>query len=176
MKPKPLVALNHLTVPVVILTSPRCAKALSGLRDLRTGSNPISAMFLGSRAGSARSTSKSIVRMGRVYAIPADIASDKRVPPARLAKLRRRWITARESARTANRSIQPADLFLGHDALDIAGLALDAVTRAAVGLDRQTRDDGIDVLFPRAGAALRPLRLMMNVFINCEIVGHRLSF
>src|SRR6202012_1392644 len=111
-----------------------------------------------------------------VYAIPIEIASGKRVPRPAPTKPRRRWITAREGARTADRSIHPADLFLGHDALDIAGLALDAVTRAAVGLDRQTRDDGIDVLFPSAGAALRPLRLMMNVFINCEIVGHRLSF
>src|ERR1700760_241474 len=144
MKPKPLVALNHLTVPVVILTSPRCAKALSGPRDLRAGLNPISAMFLGSRAGSARSTSKSIVRISGVYATLAGIASDKPVPPAISRKPRRTWIMAERRWRTANRSIQPADLFLGHDALDIAGFALDPVTRTAIGLDRQARDDGVD--------------------------------
>ena len=41
-------------------------------------------------------------------------------------------------------SDQPADLFLGHHALDILGLALDAVARAPVRLDRQAGDDGID--------------------------------
>jgi hypothetical protein len=39
-----LVALNHLTVPVVILTSPRCAYAPLDPYDLRTSLNPISAM------------------------------------------------------------------------------------------------------------------------------------
>src|SRR3978361_1035725 len=42
------------------------AQMREGPARRRAGLNPISAMFLGSRAGSARSTSKSIVRMGGV--------------------------------------------------------------------------------------------------------------
>src|ERR1700679_516964 len=37
MKPKPFVALNHLTVPVVILTSPRGAKARRARTSFRAG-------------------------------------------------------------------------------------------------------------------------------------------
>src|ERR1700693_4828246 len=73
-------------------------------------------------------------------------------------------------------SIQPADLFLGHHALDILGLALDAVARAPIGFDRQACDDGIDAPLLDDGAALRPLKLVMDVVIDREIVGHRLVF
>src|SRR5258708_32276850 len=76
----------------------------------------------------------------------------------------------------ANRSIQPADLFLGHHALDILGLALDAVTWTAVGLDRQAGDDGVDASLLGDSAALRALYLMVNVVVDREIVGHRASF
>src|SRR5665213_4616059 len=116
MKPKPLVALNHLTVPIVILTSPRCANAPCPY-DLRTSFRSDFSDVLGSRAGSARSTSKSIVRMRGVYANLAEIASDKRVP-ARKAPVNplKRPIMEENSA---FRSTQTTDLFLGHHALDI---------------------------------------------------------
>jgi hypothetical protein len=72
MKPKPFVALNRLTVPVVILASPRCANA-------RCPHDPRASLIrfqrcLGSRAGSARSTRQTIIRMGG--AIMPEIASD----------------------------------------------------------------------------------------------------
>jgi len=72
-------------------------------------------------------------------------------------------------------SAEPADLLLGHDALDVLGLALDAVARATVRLDRQTGDNGVDASLLDRRAALRPLQLVMNVVIDREIVGHRLS-
>src|SRR5260370_40662806 len=78
--------------------------------------------------------------------------------------------------RTSAGSIQPANLFLGHHALDILGLAFDAVARASVRLDRQAGDDGIDAALLGDGATLRPLQLVMDVIIDREIVSHRLSF
>ena len=68
-------------------------------------------------------------------------------------------------------SAEPGDLFLGHDALDILGLALDAVARAAVGLDRQARDDRVDASFLHRSAALRALLLVMDVVIDRVIIG-----
>ena len=78
--------------------------------------------------------------------------------------------------RTAARSRKPADLFLGHYALDIFGLALDAIARASVGLDRQTGDDGIDASLLNDGAALRALQLVVDVVVDRVIVGHHPSF
>src|SRR4051794_15519912 len=71
------------------------------------------------------------------------------------------------------RSAEPADLLLGHHTLDILGLALDAVAWAAVRLDRQTADDGIDAALLDDGAALRALQLVVNIVINRVIVRHR---
>src|SRR5258708_28161106 len=71
-----------------------------------------------------------------------------------------------------SRSAQPADLLLGHHALDILGLALDAVARAAVRLDRKAANDGIDTALLDVGAALRPLLLVMDVVVDREIMGH----
>src|ERR1700744_5868684 len=73
-----------------------------------------------------------------------------------------------------NRSAEPADLLLGHNAFDVLGLALDAVTRTSIGLDRQAGHDGINAALLDAGATLRPLKLMMNVVVDREIVSHRL--
>ena len=73
-------------------------------------------------------------------------------------------------------SAEPADLLLGHDALDVFGLALDAIARAAVGLDREAADDGLDASFLDGGAALRPLQLVVHVVIDRKIVGHQRSF
>src|SRR5712675_1490603 len=70
-------------------------------------------------------------------------------------------------------SVEPADLFLGHHALDILGLALDAVARTAVRLDRQAADDGIDAALLDDGAALRALQLVVDVVIYRVIVRHR---
>ena len=78
--------------------------------------------------------------------------------------------------RPAARSRKPADLFLGHYALDILGLALDTVARASVRLDRQAGDNGIDAWLLDDGATLRPLKLVVDVVIDREIVGHRRSF
>src|SRR4051794_26717595 len=84
--------------------------------------------------------------------------------------------TVRRTKPTSAGSIQPADLFLGHHALDILGPALDAIARASIRLDRQAGDDGIDAALLVVGATLRPLQLMMDIVIDREIVGHRLSF
>src|ERR1700692_12429 len=45
-----------------------------------------------------------------------------------------------------------------------------------VRLDRQAADDGIDAALLGDGAALRPLLLVVNVVVDCEIMGHRWSF
>src|ERR1700730_6095268 len=84
MKPKPLVALNHLTVPVAILLLQDAqmrvvpARSSGKPKDLRAKTVARTQSdfsdVLGSGAGSARSTSKSIVRMGGVYAAIAKIA------------------------------------------------------------------------------------------------------
>src|SRR6202020_134068 len=75
-----------------------------------------------------------------------------------------------------NGSVEPADLFLGHHALDVLGLALDTVARASVRLDRQAGDNGIDAALLDDGAALRPLKLVMDVVVDRVIMGHRSSF
>src|SRR6266481_7088538 len=165
MKPKPLVALNHLTVPVAILTSPRCAYALTPARPSRE-LDPISAMSWGGEPVRRDQQGKSTIRMGGVYAALPQIASANRI--------RRQAQHARNQ--TAAGSTQPADLFFGHHALDIFGLALDAVARASVRLDRQARNDGIDAALLDAGAALRPLQLVVDIVVDRVIMGHRLSF
>jgi hypothetical protein len=75
-----------------------------------------------------------------------------------------------------DRSAEPGDLLLGHDALDVLGLALDTIARAAIGLDRQAGNDGVDAAFLRRGTALRALLLVMNVVIDRIVMGHRRSF
>src|SRR5476651_1666761 len=67
---------------------------------------------------------------------------------------------------------QLADLFLGDDALDFFGRALDPVARPSVRLDRQPGDDGVDVALLRHVAALRPLKMEQHVVIDCVVVGH----
>ena len=73
-------------------------------------------------------------------------------------------------------SVQTADLLLGYDALDVLGLALDPVARAPVRLDRQAGDNGIDAALLDDGAALRPLKLVVDVVVDRVIVGHRVCF
>src|SRR6185295_17644695 len=102
--------------------------------------------------------------MAGVYAVVPDKASDKPVAPMR------------RTQSAATRSAQPADLLLGHHALDVLGLALDAVARAAVRLDRQAADDGIDAALLDDGAALRALQLVVDIVINRVIVRHRAVF
>src|SRR4051795_3843316 len=106
--------------------------------------------------------------MPALYAVARGIASNKK----------QQWLAAAGegnpgSAKTAAGSSQPADLFLGHHALDILGLALDAVARAAVRLDRQAADDGIDAALLDDGAALRALQLVVNIVIDRVVVRHR---
>src|ERR1700681_5038660 len=84
MKPKPLVALNHLTVPVAILTSPRCAYALTPARPSRE-LDPISAMSWGGEPVRRDQQGKSTIRMGGVYAALPQIASANR-PQAQNAR------------------------------------------------------------------------------------------
>ena len=64
----------------------------------------------------------------------------------------------------------------GHDAFNIFRLALDAVARAAVRLDRQAGDDSVHAALLDRGPALRALQLVMNVIIDRKIVGHRCFF
>src|SRR5947209_7446846 len=72
------------------------------------------------------------------------------------------------------RSVQRADLFLGHDALDVLGLALDTIAPAAVRFDRQAADDGIDAALLDHGAALRALLLVVDIVVNRVTMRHRL--
>src|SRR5664279_2911885 len=159
MKPKPLVALNHLTVPVDILVSPRCANARCARTNIRASVNPSSAMSWGVEPVRRDQQGKSIVRMRGVYAVAPKIASQSAEHDEMLI------IGNRGSA-------EPADLLFGHHALDILGLALDPVARAAVRLDRQATDDGIDAALLDVGAALRTLLLVMDVVIDREVMGH----
>src|SRR5258707_8782590 len=168
MKPKPFVALNHLTVPVVILTLQDAQMRAVPARPSR-GLDPISAMSWGVEPVRRDQQGKSIIRMGGVYPVTPEIASDN---PVRAACPVDRITTKPLSAG----SIQPADLFLGHHALDILGLALDAVARASIRLDRQARDDGIDAALLDDSAALRPLQLVVDIVVDRVIIGHRLSF
>src|ERR1700724_3813411 len=78
MKPKPLVALNQLTVPVAILTSPRCAYARTPARPSRE-LDPISAMSWGGEPVRRDQQGKSTIRMGGVYAALPQIASANRI-------------------------------------------------------------------------------------------------
>src|SRR5258705_11982903 len=48
------------------------------------------------------------------------------------SKLNRATRRNAKNQRRASGSVEPADLFLGHHALDILGLALDAVARASI--------------------------------------------
>jgi len=73
-------------------------------------------------------------------------------------------------------SAEPGNLFLGHDPLDVIALALDAIARAAVCLDRQAGHDGVDAALLRRGASLWALLLVMNVVVDREVVGHRQTF
>src|SRR4029077_3921255 len=95
----------------------------------------------------------------------------------RQARLRRAPLVQSEMrVKAPNGSVEPADLFLGHHALDVFGLALDTVARASVRLDRQAGDDGIDAALLDAGAALRPLQLVVDIVIDRVIVRHRAVF
>src|SRR5665213_1909601 len=103
---------------------------------------------------------------GSLYTALGEIASIKRM---------------RRVARTlqipqATGSVQTADLLLGHHALDVLGLALDTVARTPIRLDRQASDNGVDTALLDDGAALRPLKLVVNVVVDRVIVGHRVCF
>src|SRR4051794_4701727 len=125
------------------------------------GLDPISAMSWGMEPVRRGQQGRSTIRMGGVYALAPDNASES--------------ATVRTASTPAG-SAQPADLLLGHHALDVLGLALDAVARASIGLDRQTADDGIDAALLGDGATLRPLQLVVDVIIYRVIVRHRWFF
>src|SRR5260370_28177422 len=76
MKPKPLVALNHLTVPVAIYLLQDAQMRDMPARPSR-GLDPISAMSWGVEPVRRDQQGKSIIRMRSVYAATSDIASDK---------------------------------------------------------------------------------------------------
>src|SRR6266481_9884110 len=78
MKPKPFVALNHLTVPVVILTLQDAQMRAVPARPSRE-LDPISAMSWGVEPVRRDQQGKSIIRMGGVYAAAPDIASENPV-------------------------------------------------------------------------------------------------
>src|SRR5229473_7910236 len=75
MKPKPLVALNHLTVPVAILLLQDAQMRAVPARPSR-GLDPISAMSWGVEPVRRDQQGKSIIRMGGVYALTPEIASN----------------------------------------------------------------------------------------------------
>src|SRR5882762_10118195 len=163
MKPKPLVALNHLTVPVVIVSSPKMRQSAMRPHDLLAGLIRFQrCLGEGSRLGAVN-------KAERLF----EWAAFTPLHPIKQAINRSRRCCPTPGA--AARSAQPADLLLGHHALDVLGLALDAVARAAVRLDRQAGDDGVDASLLDGGAALRPLQLMVDVVIDRVVVGHRLS-
>jgi hypothetical protein len=132
------------------------------------GLDPISAMSWGRKPVRRGQQGRTSIRMAGVYADPPGIASNKKTGMAH-RKGRRVQSQRRGSA-------QPADLFLGHHPLDVLSLAFDAVTRASVRLDGQACDDGIDASLPGDGAALRPLKLVVDIVIDRVIVRHRAIF
>jgi hypothetical protein len=81
MKPKPLVALNHLTVPVVIFLLQDAQKRDVPARPSR-GLDPISAMSWGMEPVRRGQQGRSSIRMGGVYAIAPDKASGKQAKAA----------------------------------------------------------------------------------------------
>jgi hypothetical protein len=66
-----------------------------------------------------------------------------------------------------------AQQVLGHHALEIFVLALDAVPRAPVRFYRQERDDRVDVALLDNIAALRPLKLVEDVVVDMVDMFHR---
>src|ERR1700750_479644 len=83
MKPKPFVALNHLTVPVVISLLQDAPERAVPARTFARAINPISAMSWGVEPVRRDQQGRSIIRMGGVYAAAREIARDKKF--ARLA-------------------------------------------------------------------------------------------
>src|SRR5216684_4225254 len=75
MKPKPFVALNHLTVPVAILLLQDAQMRAAPARPSRE-LNPISAMSWGVEPVRRDQQEKSTIRMGGVYAAHPEIASE----------------------------------------------------------------------------------------------------
>src|SRR5216684_5751636 len=73
MKPKPFVALNHLTVPVAILLLQDAQMRAVPARPSR-GLDPISAMSWGVEPVRRDQQGKSIIRMAGVYATTREIA------------------------------------------------------------------------------------------------------
>src|ERR1700733_6927109 len=123
MKPKPLVALNHLTVPVDICNFSKMRTCAHACTNLRAG------LIRFQRCLGEKS------RFG-AFNKQIDYSNGRRLrPPTGNSKPNRYDMTNTDET-TAARSAEPAELLLGYDALDVLGLALDAVARAAVGLDR----------------------------------------
>src|SRR5258706_4590015 len=95
MKPKPFVALNHLTVPVAILLLQDAQMRAVPARPSRE-LDPISAMSWGGEPVRRDQQGKSTIRMEGVYATAREIASGKEIrsingPSARArVRLRRR--------------------------------------------------------------------------------------
>src|ERR1700738_1274766 len=77
MKPKPFVALNHLTVPVAILVLQDAQMRAVPARPSRE-LDPISAMSWGGEPVRRDQQGKSTIRMGGVYAALPQIASANR--------------------------------------------------------------------------------------------------
>jgi hypothetical protein len=59
----------------------------------------------------------------------------------------------------------PAKLVFRYNALNIVGLASDAIADAPVSFDRHARNDGVDIGADVLGTALRPLMLMTNIVV-----------
>src|SRR6202051_322358 len=78
MKPKPFVALNHLTVPVAILLLQDAQMRAVPARPSRE-LDPISAMSWGGEPVRRDQQGKSTIRMGGVYTTAREIASGKEI-------------------------------------------------------------------------------------------------
>jgi hypothetical protein len=131
--------------------------------DLRAGFNPISAMSWGGEPVRRDQQANRLFEW-QAFTLLCGIKQVKRQS------------SSKSPQKPASGSIQPADLFLGHHALDVLGLALDAVTGAAIRLDRQAGDNGIDAALLDDGTTLRPLQLVVDIVVDRVIMGHRSVF
>src|SRR5664279_773471 len=77
-----------------------------------------------------------------------------------------------DSIETEKALVQAAERVLGRNPLEILFVALDAISKASIGLHRQQCENCIDVALRDDIAALRPLNLAKDVVVDMVCVFH----
>jgi hypothetical protein len=77
-----------------------------------------------------------------------------------------------DSIETEKALVQATERVLGHNPLEILFVALDAISKAPVGLHRQQRENCIDVALFDDIAALRSVNLAKDVVVDMICVFH----